>query len=273
VKNLFELYIIHYSPLKERRTFLEVSLPQALGAQWITESDVKAIRRVTSSAWTSSKTVFGVSPRRIGVDLRTNIKSFVKSRRAAYIESIILSLMSYLPLFPNRFRYGGIPKWKEIPYSAKEVMTMHLEAISRALQSGKEWALILEDDAVPNHFNMENLKGFLLETKSSKPIWINLNSGQRLVRTSSDPSPDRYGFFRVRPPATRCATAYLINRAYMTGFESLLKHHPLPNWLGIDFVLQVANRKLRAKSYWTEPVMFLQGSETGKYSSNHPSPK
>lgn len=143
---------------------------------------------------------------------------------------------------------------------------MHVYALFLFLQSDCEWGLFLEDDAIPEQDFFIKLEK-IAKLKRKKPIWINLNSGAGLVRTSSDPQPDKYGLFRVIPANTRCATAYMINRAYAVRLKDLILVHGLADWLPIDLFYQVANRKLRAKSFWIEPPVVVQGSESGRYDS------
>ena len=266
-------FIVHYSPLSERKKFLEENLPTQLDAVWVTEKDVARSITVPMIKWTSSRDIFGLKKRVISVDLRTNIKSNVMSRRLAYIESQALSLLSYIPGFPSHYRYGGIPRWEKVPLPALEVTTMHYEAIRRSSISESSWTLVLEDDAVPNGDVVNRILEITNKLNTNKPIWINLNSGVNLKRTKSDKFPDELGLFRVKPPSTRCAVAYLTNRSYVDSAIQLFSKYPLPDWLGIDFIYQVVNRKIGAKSFWTEPVLFLQGSETGLYKSNQPAPE
>lgn len=131
---------------------------------------------------------------------------------------------------------------------------------------------MLEDDAIPQENWISRVEKIVEHEWPNKPIWINLNSGANLTRSSSDKKLEDIDFFRVKPPTTSCSTAYLVNylvnMAYIKGFIQLVDIYGLPAWLPIDVIFQVENRKLRSKSYWAEPEIFTQGSESGQYSSN-----
>lgn len=260
----FELasYVIHYSPLVDRKSFLQPQL-KLLEPEWVTESDVVP----ESLPWRHSERVLGVSKRQIAADLGVNARSISRSRRKARFESYYLRYMSLVGRKYQKHSYGSLPRFERLPKQILELNAMHIYAIFLFLQSGKEWGLVLEDDAVmePNFF--EKLEG-ICKLKYSKPVWMNLNGGAGLVRTKSDPSPDMNGLFQVIPPTTRCATAYVINRRYVERLKDLILVHGLPDWLPIDVFYQVANRKLRAQAFWSEPPIVIQGSESGRYKSN-----
>jgi hypothetical protein len=165
------------------------------------------------------------------------------------------------------YSYGSLPPFKKLPDEILELNAMHIYAAFLFLQSDKEWGLFFEDDAIiePDFFNrIEDLANL----NFSKPVWINLNDGAGLSRTNSDPRPDKNGLFRVIPPSTRCATAYMINRSYVKRLKDLILVHGLSDWLPIDVFYQIANRKLRATAFWSEPPIVIQGSESGVYKSN-----
>jgi hypothetical protein len=73
--------------------------------------------------------------------------------------------------------------------------------------------------------------------------------------------------FEVKPAATRCAVAYLISRDLGKKFVKSAIEDGIPNWLPVDVYFQVLLRKFNAKSFWIEPELFRQGSETGDFRS------
>jgi GR25 family glycosyltransferase involved in LPS biosynthesis len=144
---------------------------------------------------------------------------------------------------------------------------MHLTALFMGIAASSKWILVLEDDAVPTQNAFELLEIIVKEIEPNN-VWINLNDGAGLKRTSSDPKPNQLGLFRVRPAATRCATAYLVSADLAKGLLKLVEEFGMPDWLPIDLAYQAAFRKLKCKTYWQEPVIFIQGSEGGQYQSN-----
>lgn len=255
-------YAIHYSPLVERRKFLESALNE-VDVEWITEDLVI----VESYPWRHTRRVFGVTRRRIATDLGINARTLSRTRQRAKRESYLYQFASF---FGPRFKkttFGSLPSDDRLPKRILELNAMHIHAILLFLQENKEWGLFLEDDSV---FDEKGLDQARLIAKLNKhgPTWINLNDGAGLERTNSDPIVDENGLFRVKPPTTRCASAYMINREYALRFKDLMMVHGLPDWLPIDLIYQVANRKMSAESYWSEPAKFVQGSSAGIYKSN-----
>lgn len=255
-------YVIHYSPLTDRRTYLESQL-SSIEPEWITEEDVVP----ESLPWRHNERVLGVSKRQIAADLGVNARSISSTRRQARLEGCYLRYLSFLGGRFHSHTFGSLPRFKRLPKQILELNAMHIYALFLFLQSGKEWGLVFEDDAVLKPSFFEKLEE-ISKLRYTRPVWINLNDGADLVRTESDPIPDQNGLFRVKPPTTRCATTYLINRNYVLRLKDLILVHGLPDWLPIDVFYQVANRKLRALSFWSEPSIVIQGSESGKYKSN-----
>lgn len=255
-------YIVHYSPLADRKISLERGL-KALNPVWITELDAEGV----NSTWTHSESVFGVSKRRIAADLGINSRSLSRTRRRARLESYLLMYMSLLGKRFSTLTYGSLPRFEKLPNSVLELTKMHLLALTKSTQIESEWCLVLEDDVIPEPDFSQRLT-LISEKKFSRPVWINLNAGAGLLRTSSEAFPDEVGLFRVRPPNTRCSAAYMVNKKYVEAFLDLVLQSGVPDWLPIDVIYQITNRKLRALSFWTEPPLFEQGSETGLYQSS-----
>ena len=258
----FGCYVIHFSPLRERRSFLEKALT-GIRTEWVTEWDVI----VESYPWRNSNRVFGVSRRTIASDLGINARSLTRSRRQATYESYFYR---YASLFGERFKkvtFGSLPNDARLPRNILELNVMHIHSVLLFIQDNKEWGLFLEDDSV---FSEEGLGqvSVISREKKLKPTWINLNDGAGLTRTSSEKRVNEAGLFRVKPPATRCASAYVINREYALRLKDLIMVHGIPDWLPIDVLYQIANRKMHAESYWSEPIRFIQGSSSGIYKSS-----
>jgi hypothetical protein len=258
------IFVVHYSKLKNRRDYLSQSLLKyGVDVQWITEKGVESF----SESSFGNGGIFGVSNKVIGMDLGINSRSLVFSRRRARLQGYVLFLRSYISKQPNTLTTGSLPPGKPLPRAQIEVQHMHLTALKTGIKSKKDWILILEDDALPID-DAFNLLSQLIKDKSPRMTWINLNSGAGLQHTSSDPIPDQFGLFRVKPASTRCVTAYLVSQDLAKKILELVNRYGIPNWLPIDVAYQAALRKLRAKAYWQEPVTFIQGSESGAYPSS-----
>jgi hypothetical protein len=258
------IYIIHYSKLIDRKAnLIEILNRSAVSAEWVTEKDFEFF----PSAKIEQRRVLGVSRKILGMDLGVNSRSLVYSRKKARIQGFILFMRSYLSLPNNLYTTGSLPNKIELPKHQLELQQMHLTALRRGVLRGSSWILVLEDDAIPAD-NAFQLVDDLINSYKPKKTWMNLNSGANLIRTSSDPRPDKFGLFRVIPAGTRCAAAYLVSKDLAIEILRLIEKFGRPTWLPIDLVYQAALRKTKAKAYWQEPVSFLQGSEAGHFKSN-----
>jgi hypothetical protein len=258
------IYVIHYSKLVERKTYLNQVLDSnELVAEWITEGDTEPF----AEADLESRKILGVPSRLLGMDLGINSRSLKYSRKRAQIQGWILFARSLLAFSKNSFTTGSLPERIKLPAYQLEIQRMHLTALKKGVKTGTKWILILEDDAIPTS-NVKIALEIIVNKYTTSRTWINLNSGANLTRTKSDPLPDENGIFRVKPASTRCTVAYLVSKGLAEKILDTVTKNGVPVWLPIDFVYQAALRKTKARAYWQEPVSFLQGSEEGFYTSN-----
>lgn len=258
------IFVVHYSKLKTRKLYLEnFFLENKITVNWITEKKLESIKRPLIS---ESKGIFGVSEKKIGMDLGINSRSLVFSRRKARLQGYLLYLRSYIARKGNSYTTGSLPPKIPLTRAWQELQIMHFSALRAGIKLKSKWILVLEDDALPNNFAFHKIKN-IIENFDAKNTWINLNSGAGLERTKSEKKIDSNGIFRVRPAATRCAVAYLISRDLAVKMTGFVDRYGLPDWLPIDFIYQALLRKSRAKAYWQDPPLFEQGSENGTYGS------
>lgn len=257
-----KIYVVHYSKLIDRKTYLtQVFSKNLISVDWVTEKDINSLERPAKER----NKVLGVSDKKLGMDLGVASRSLIVSRRRARFQGHILYWRSFFSK-NNSHTTGSLPPKKTLPNSWLEVQSMHLKALRRGVASKSDWILILEDDAVPSEDAFMQIQKILL-TITAKNSWISLNSGASLVRTSSDPKPDSNGLFKVKPATTRCAVSYLVSGDLAARMIDLVDKLGVPRWLPIDVVYQALLRKTNAQSYWQEPPVFEQGSESGKYTS------
>lgn len=257
------VYVVHYSKLTARRNYLtEVFTKNSIKVVWVTEKDIDLLKRSPRS----SKKILGVSEKKLGMDLGITSRSLVVSRRKARIQGLILFGRSFLSK-NNSYTTGSLPPKKTLPESWLEVQSMHLTALRKGVASKSEWVLILEDDALPSPDAFLQVQR-IIQSVTPKNKWISLNSGASLLRTVSDPKPDLNGLFKVKPASTRCAVSYLVSNDLASRIICLVDNLGVPDWLPIDLVYQSLLRKTRAQSFWQEPPVFEQGSESGRYNSS-----
>ncbi len=258
-----KIYIIHFSPLSVRRKYIEETLSSVLHYDFITEEQRSGFFFENEM----SDKPLGVSIKYVAMDLGVNSRTRIKSRRQSRIEGWIYLALSTLPRSNQNVILGSLPSRVKLEREILEVTQMHLRALERGVEDGVEWLLVLEDDAILTENFLHTVES-IIQKRTNRPIWINLNSGAGLGYTSSDPKVDKNGLFQVKPASTKCATAYMINKSYMLKSCNVISEHGVPTWLPIDFIYQVINRKINAKSYWAHPEVVIQGSESGKYKSN-----
>jgi hypothetical protein len=260
--NFPEVFVVHYTKLVSRKLFLEKTLAESqVKPIWVTESSYYQFKSIEPSG----NRIIGVNEKLAGMDLGVNSRSRSRSRRKARIEGRILFLRSYL--FRNKIlSTGSLPKKKKLQTAWIELQSMHMTAIQKGIETNKEWILVLEDDAIPTTGAFLKIAE-IQKNIEPKNLWINLNSGAGLKRTASENKVDKHGLFEVKPAATRCAVAYLISKDLAIKFLNSALEEGIPNWLPIDFYFQVLLRKYKAKSFWIDPVLFDQGSESGEFKS------
>jgi hypothetical protein len=260
---MLNIQIVHYSPLKERFVYLN-ELQMHYEKNFTTEKSID----FSSVKFVHTRKVFGLRPIRYGFNLGINARSLKFSRRRSAIEGLRLVLIA--SLFP-KFKFvstGTVPSFSKLVNNQLELSAMHLSAIKAGLNAEKEWILVLEDDAILSREFQTEISRIIESYRYKKRIFINLNSGASMNRTSSDPKPDENGIYRVFPLGVRCTTAYLINRETAKSLDTLFDKYGIQDWLPFDIHIQIALQKLKVRTYWQDPPLFSQGSENGSYKSN-----
>lgn len=258
----YNIYIVHYSKLSDRKARLSKYIEKnSLSVNWVTESDFINFSNQKFDPIKRLK----FSNRLFGMDLGINSRSTSVTRRRARFQGLILLIRSYLSSNKNLI-LGSMPDSKPLRSQWIELQKMHVTALLNGSQSEFDWIMILEDDAIPNDSALQ-ITDRIIANKVPKNTWINLNSGANLLWTKSDPIPDANGLYRVKPASTRCSVAYLISKDLALKIVADALSNGIPNWLPIDVYFQYCLRKFKSISYWQDPPTFLQGSETGEFSS------
>ena len=257
------VYVIHYSKLRDRhRRILEAFEKSDYRIEWITEKNFQKSFHTNAD----SKKVYGISKSLIGMDLGINSRSLVFSRKRAQIQGWVLLVRAYLQRRISLTR-GSLPSGEKLANAWLEVQQMHITALRKGVENGADWILVLEDDAVLSRNFFSSIEWVKQNYNSSEKIWINLNSAAELKHTKSDPKPDKFGFFRLKPAVTRATVAYMVSAPLAIGMVGLVQKEGLPDWMPIDYVYQVMLRSLQAKSFWQDPPSVIQGSEAGIFKS------
>ncbi len=250
----------------ERRKSLERTLAAANGdprfeIQWCSSGDVAASDVSARYYRESAKPFAGLSGWRAWLILRRNVQTTMGSSRR------LAGAIAVLAAGWNIVRGRGLKIDAPPSPNSDDCARKHLLGIERFIASDANWLLGLEDDALGEAGWPEWIVEITeqLSKYASEPVFVATSEGAGLERTGSDPAPDRLGLFRVNPPTTRTACAYLMNRSAAMAFRELLAEAGVREDAGMGFDFLIAFLALRngTRVYWTEPPVFAHGSERG----------
>lgn len=163
--------------------------------------------------------------------------------------------------------------------SAIEVIVTekHVRAWGRFLDSGADFLLCFEDDAVFKDDSVQRIKdllGILSQRNPGTRIYVDLAGGCKLdelkivnLETGQDASFKHYS-----KPVTNTACGYLMNRQLAVAFHSILTRRPWLRLIGIDWMMnslfiQMANDGMKCDCMHAVPTIFKHGTTTGEYVS------
>lgn len=166
--------------------------------------------------------------------------------------------------------YKNLPEYRQLKLSEICNSLSHIKVLELIIEKNKPYALILEDDVVPEpdfFVEIEKIQNNLPDdfdliflgssysmsviencTLNTQPIQI--KSGQRI--------------YKKIPPLTRTVDSYLISLPAAKKLYSTINKIVLP----YDWDLNYFLKKLDMDVYWYEPGILNQGSRTGKYKSS-----
>ena len=254
------VFLIHYSKLKDRKSYLEESPVMRFDPIWITEERIQGIELKSNSNIISARRSL-----LLGFVFMVNIRSKTISRRnSIFIE--LLRFAKYLFLFQYE-KYMSIAFPFKTPLGSRwqEVIQMHLTAIKEGLKRDSDWIVVIEDDAIFQD-NFAKTLNHLRQRDPNSLTWMNLNTCSNLDWTNSDPDPDEFGFFRVWPRSAKALTSYVVSKPLAEFFVKAIQNG-VPENLPADQIYQNILFESRAKTLWQTPPSILQGSETGHYTS------
>jgi hypothetical protein len=255
-------YILHYSPLISRKTYLESIQFVRQGAKWITEADVK---EEDWAIFHNRKEVFGFSEAQIGSFFRTNTFHLRWPRILAHGISRAMLFASHVSSRFHRSLIGSKPPPIRLKESFLEFGLMHVASLREFINSSKSWYLVCEDDARFEKNFVERVDEISL---MNKPLFLSLASGSGLSRQILDPRITKLGMMRIRPSSARGLACSMVSREYASDILCLFESEGIPDWLPIDLTFSLALHALQVKTYWSCPALVEQGSQSGAYKSN-----
>lgn len=136
----------------------------------------------------------------------------------------------------------------------------HIETYRRIAESDRDWALILEDDAVLEPGFGERFDDYFAGLPADADfVFIGSCCGLRIEAVE----PERR-FYRKGRPATKCSDSYLVRRDAARAVLRTIT----PFVLTIDWELNYQLERHDQVVYWLEPPLVAQGSEIGVHTSS-----
>jgi len=174
-------------------------------------------------------------------------------------------------------RKGIGASWKKISAIEVVVTEKHVRAWGRFLDSGADYLICFEDDAVFKDDSIQRIKGlldFLSQGNPGARIYVDLAGGCNIDELKIDnlESSQDASFKFYSKPVTNTACVYLMSRELVVAFHSILTRKPWMRLMGIDWMMnslfiQMENDRMQTVCMHAVPTIFKHGSTTGEYVS------
>ena len=153
----------------------------------------------------------------------------------------------------------------------------HIRAWGRFLDSGADFLICFEDDAVFKDDSVQRIRdllGLLTQRKLDSRSYVDLAGGCKLdeLRIDNLESSQDTSFRFYSKPVTNTACAYFISRPLVSTFHATLTRRPWLRLLGADWMMNslfvaMANDGMECVCMHAAPTIFKHGSITGEYVS------
>ena len=192
------------------------------------------------------------------------LRNWVNFLRASFVKYIIRS-------------NGRLNQWKRNSAIEVAVTDKHIRAWFQFLDSGADYLIVFEDDAVfkdDSTLRVKELLNKLSKNHQNKSSYVDLGGGCRLadlminrLETSKDNS---YRYYKK--PVTNTACAYLMSRELATAFCTTLTRRPWLRLIGVDWMMNSlfilrGEQVLDCICLHADPTIFKHGTTTGEYVS------
>lgn len=140
----------------------------------------------------------------------------------------------------------------------------HLYAYKKIIESNEEYALILEDDAIPEKDFLKKFQDYLNNTPFDWDIiFIGEGCGENFIKEKLKTAIEiNKHCYEIKN--TNCTEAYLIKKTMAQKLIEKMQKFMLP----IDWEIEHQIQKINAKIIWWTPAIFIQGSKNGTYKSS-----
>ncbi len=150
----------------------------------------------------------------------------------------------------------------------------HIHALKQFLESGSEWALIAESDAIvlpDSHAKIQDLLNSKLFQMPDFPVYVNLAGGLVLDDLGVELAEWReLHLSSPTPPSSNTSCAYLINRLTAVRAENTLLLYPHLQLLGVDWMWNEVLHDGQVTTLHHIPPLLQHGSLQGMTESWNP---
>jgi len=225
------LFIIHYTPLNERKMHLSMELNRFgfTDITWVTEKSISNY---------DIKTIYNRTPELMQERLQRGVDWF------------------------------GASDFPPMSQPEIEVTTQHIEAIRQIVERGIAHAIILEDDVVFEKNFFQRMVSYCNQLPNNYDLFY-FGSGcgaHHHKRTLIQKLKGLFlleNVFKRENKQSRYADSYMISLKAAKTFHSELTTFQFP----IDWESNCIQQKNHMNIYWGEPTLTHQGSSSGKYQS------
>lgn len=255
-------YICHYKPNISRRDYiLEHFAGAGRSVEWLTAFDREEITDELSTAYAFKEESFSkmVAPQMhilIGnvIGLSPGNSGYAWSACFEYASRMIAS---------SDPRISAMGFLKPSPLSSGNISLnlKHLQAWKKIAEGSESYACVLEDDFMLKPDSLARLDALIGHLPQACD-YIDLAGGCGFhCREEEEVSP---GLRRLSVARTRTTCAYLISRDLCRRISAL---DVCPSAVAIDWMLNNIFTRINCAVYWTEPEIFLHGSEITRSSN------
>jgi hypothetical protein len=167
--------------------------------------------------------------------------------------------------------------WKKNSSIEVMVTEKHVRAWGIFLDSGADFLICFEDDAVFKDDSAQKIKdvlGFLHRRNIESRVYADLAGGCKLDRLKlGNLEAGQEGDFKFySKPVTNTACVYLMSRQLVVAFHSILAESPWLRLIGIDWMMnslfiQMEKNGMESICIHAAPTVFRHGTTTGEYVS------
>ena len=252
---MIPLFILHYTPEKQRREYIERTWDSCSGRQrfqieFITSHDREQPSVKMAHSYDENLYREMILPIK---DLQIGYWIALRNPTASYKECVEFWKAKNTTLDEDLETF---PWLKDIPSLGDvSLILKHREAWARIAEGDAHCGVIAEDDIVFSEKSLDYLSQ-LIEQLPADAEYIDIAGGCGFFPRLGN-SVIGKEFYEIDPPKTRTTCAAIVTRQFA---QRIIDLNP-PLCLGIDWMLNWVFTRLDTKVLWVEPTVFGHGSQ------------